>query len=144
MILGHGIDIISFDRINKTYNKFNEKFVDKIMTYNEKILFQQLQNPNKDIIRFLAKSWTIKEATSKAIGSGLLNGSPLHFKDIDICNDKFGKPEILLSKNLIQIICNIFEKKISSIKEANKIFKFHISTTNDIGIEMASVILEML
>ena len=79
MILGHGIDITDINRIKKSYLRFGEKFINKFLA-EEEIKLKPKQDDK--IVNFLAKHWAVKEAVSKAVGCGLINGSPLHFKDI--------------------------------------------------------------
>ena len=134
MIIGHGIDIIDIKRIEKTYNLFGEKFLNKILSKTE---IENINNNN--IIHYLSKHWAVKEAVSKAIGCGLLNGSKLHFKDIVLSKDTRNKPIIILNdkiKNLIAEINNL------SSSEKNNIL-FHISTTDENNIIFASAILEL-
>ena len=44
----------------------------------------------KNKINFFAKRFAAKESFSKALGTGFRNN--LNFKDIEILNDKIGKP----------------------------------------------------
>ena len=44
----------------------------------------------KNKINFFAKRFAAKEAFSKSLGTGFRNN--LNFKDIEILNDKIGKP----------------------------------------------------
>ena len=46
---------------------------------------------------------------AKAIGTGFRNG--LNFKDIDVTNDKFGKPSFKLNNNVKKIIYSRFKVK---------------------------------
>ena len=92
-ILGLGIDIIDIRRIKKNIN--NKKFISRIFTTNE---IKNNKNKNKEM--HYAKRYAAKEAFSKALGTGFRN--QLNFKNIEIKNDKLGKPYI--SKNITLII----------------------------------------
>ena len=129
MILGHGIDIVDLKRIEKTYNKFGERFINKFLTEEEK----QLISHRKNIIGQLAKHWAVKEAVSKAVGCGLINGSPLHFKDIVLSHNIANMPIIVITPELQDIV-----EYMHSCSD----FNFHISTSGDAGAVIASVILE--
>jgi holo-[acyl-carrier protein] synthase len=89
MIIGIGTDIVSYSRINSVYQKFGEKFIARILTANEQKKI--LKKTETEIISFLAKRFSAKEAISKSLGVGI--GKNLSFLDIEITNDKRGKPE---------------------------------------------------
>ena len=62
-------------------------------------------------INFFAKRFAAKEAFSKALGTGFRND--LNFKDIEILNDKMGKPYYYNSNNIKRIIYKRFKIKIT-------------------------------
>ena len=161
MILGHGIDIVDLKRIENTYKKYGNKFINKFIAKqefinsqinfeenNNKIVnFQRYSNSKKDnnkIVSFLAKHWAVKEATSKAVGCGLINGSPLHFKDIILNYNYAHMPLIEVTEKLTHIINMIHGFNYEDLDEFNENIKFHVSITDDAGINIASVILEKL
>lgn len=132
MILGHGIDIVNVDRIEKAFARFDSKLVAKILSSNEMEDFSRCKNTDKTT--FLAKHFAVKEAVSKAIGCGLINGSPLHFGDISLHHYPFGKPYILLTEKLVYL-ANL----MTGIESAN--INFHVSISDDKNIVIASVIM---
>lgn len=90
MITGIGIDIIELERIQKIIST-QKKFVDRILTENEKQTFTQLSEWRQ--VEFLAGRFAAKEAFSKAAGTGI--GKELSFLDIEISADSLGKPIIV-------------------------------------------------
>jgi holo-[acyl-carrier protein] synthase len=90
MISGIGIDIIELDRI-KTIIDRQPKFIQRILTENELLIFGKLTSQRK--IEFLAGRFAAKEAYAKANGTGI--GNNLSFLDIEIQPDPFGKPQII-------------------------------------------------
>ena len=101
-ILGIGIDIIENNRIKNSIKDSN--FLKRI--YSTKELKQSKLSKNKT--NFFAKRFAAKEALAKAIGSGFRNN--LNFADIEIINDKMGKPyylENIKIKNLIKKKFNV-------------------------------------
>jgi holo-[acyl-carrier protein] synthase len=94
MISGIGIDIIELDRI-KTIIDRQPKFIQRILTENELVIFERLTIRRK--IEFLAGRFAAKEAFAKANGTGI--GSELSFLDIEIHPDPFGKPQIIAPFN---------------------------------------------
>lgn len=99
MIFGIGIDLLNIERIKKLYKKYNEKLLNKILTDIE---INYLNNNKKNKLNFLAKRFCIKEAFSKAVGTGI--GKYVNLKDISCINNELGKPYILCSKNLIKFL----------------------------------------
>ena len=87
-VIGLGTDIVNINRIQKIYSKYGSHFLDKILTETEKKTEKKISNLIN--IETIAKRFAAKEAISKAIGYGFSKG--IHFKNIEIYNDKNGKP----------------------------------------------------
>jgi len=102
-ILGVGVDIIKNDRIKNLIK--NHKFRDRIFSSNE----LKLSASSKNKIGYFSKRFAAKEAFAKALGTGFRND--LNFKDIEIMNDKFGKPYYSDSKKITKIIKKEFKVK---------------------------------
>ena len=102
-ILGVGVDIIQNSRIKNSIK--NHKFRDRIYSINE----LKLSTSSKNKIGYFSKRFAAKEAFAKALGTGFRND--LNFKDIEIMNDKFGKPYYLKTKKITQIIRKEFKVK---------------------------------
>ena len=102
-ILGIGVDIIENKRIKNSIK--NRKFKERI--YSSKELKQS--NLSKDKIRYFSKRFVAKEAFAKALGTGFRNN--LNFNDIEIINDKLGKPHYAKTKKIIKIVKKEFKVK---------------------------------
>ena len=102
-ILGIGVDIIQNKRI-KTAIK-NDFFVKR--TFSKKEINYSKNKLNKT--NFFAKRFAAKEALAKAIGTGISKN--LNFKDIEILNDRNGKPFYYQSKKIKMIINRRFKIK---------------------------------
>ena len=98
-ILGIGVDIIENKRIELSIK--SSSFKKKI--YSAKELKQSKLIKNK--VTYFSKRFAAKEAFSKALGTGFRMN--LNFKDIEVVNDKIGKPYYVINKK----ITNIIEKK---------------------------------
>lgn len=88
MIKGIGIDIVEIERIKNAVKHSGTKFLRRIYTPSEIKYcrkFNKLRYPELSV-RFAAK-----EAYSKAAGTGMVG---IHWKDIEIFNDKKGKPSL--------------------------------------------------
>ena len=89
-ILGIGVDIIENKRIKNSIK--NPKFKKRI--YSSKELTQSILSKNK--VGYFSKRFAAKEAFAKALGTGFRGN--LNFNDIEIINDKMGKPYYLITK----------------------------------------------
>jgi len=102
-ILGIGVDIVENKRIKKFIK--NEKFKKRI--YSSKELKLSTLSINKT--SFFSKRFAAKEAFAKAMGTGIRNN--LNFYDIEIINDKLGKPYYVKNKNITKMIKKNFNVK---------------------------------
>ena len=102
-ILGIGVDIIQNKRIKDSIR--NHKFKDRIFSSKE----LKLSSYSKNKIGFFSKRFAAKEAFAKALGTGFRNN--LNFKDIEIMNDKLGKPYYAKTKKITKIIRKEFRVK---------------------------------
>ena len=102
-ILGIGVDIVENKRIQKSIK--NSLFVQRI--YTSKELKQSKGVVNK--VGYFSKRFAAKEAFSKALGTGLRMN--LNFKDIEVMNDKMGKPYYVKNIKINKIINKRFKTK---------------------------------
>ena len=102
-ILGIGVDIIQNKRIRTLIN--NKIFIKKIFGKNEVKLSKKTLNKTN----YFAKRFAAKEALAKSLGTGFRKN--LNFKDIEILNDKIGKPYYFKSKKIDAIINKKFKVK---------------------------------
>ena len=100
-ILGIGIDIIKNKRIGALIK--DKMFIKR--TFGKKELLGIKKKTNN--INFFAKRFAAKEAFVKSLGTGFRKN--LNFKDIEIFNDKIGKPYYFKSKKINNIVRNKFK-----------------------------------
>lgn len=87
MIYGIGVDLVEIKRFENLIS--DSKKLDRFFHPKEII-----QNCNKSVMmEHYASRFAVKEAFSKAIGTGL---SMFSLKDVYVVNDNNGKPEIVL------------------------------------------------
>ena len=98
-IIGNGVDIVENKRIKNSLK--NKNFINRIFTKNEISQSKKINNKTN----YYAKRFAAKEAFVKALGEGFRNN--INFNDIDVTNDKKGKPIIIISRN----IKNFLKKK---------------------------------
>ena len=102
-ILGVGVDIVKNTRFKVLIKK--KEFINRTFGKEEIKLSQKLTNKSN----FFSKRFAAKEAFAKSLGIGFRNN--LNLKDIEILNDKKGKPFYIKSKKIDKIINKIFKTK---------------------------------
>jgi holo-[acyl-carrier protein] synthase len=90
MILGTGIDIIEVSRIAASFERFGERFLNRILLPNEMSYCLSHKVPGP----FLAVRFAAKEAISKAFGTGI--GAQLSWQDMEVCRKDSGEPYVVL------------------------------------------------
>ena len=125
-IFGIGTDIVNIRRIDKSLKNYGNKFKNKIFSKEEISYCETKKTPNA----FYAKRFAAKEAFTKALGLGIRKN--INFKDIEVSNDRFGKPSIKLKKNIDRYL----KKKIKKKK-----YFIHLSLADDIPWAQATVII---
>jgi holo-[acyl-carrier protein] synthase len=95
MILGIGNDIIDIRRIEKTLERFGDRFVNRLFTETE----QKRSERRKLRAASYAKRFAAKEACSKALGTGLRQG--VFWRDMGVANLPSGKPTMVLTNGAL-------------------------------------------
>lgn len=91
MILGMGSDLIDIRRIEKTLERYGERFLERIFTELERKKSEgRLQRAAS-----YAKRYAAKEACSKALGTGFRKG--VFWRDMGVVNLPSGKPTLKLT-----------------------------------------------
>jgi holo-[acyl-carrier protein] synthase len=124
MILGTGIDIIEVARIASSYEKFGDRFVNRILLPDEIAYCLQHRRPAP----FLAVRFAAKEAISKAFGTGI--GAQLGWQDLEIRRRESGEPYVVL------------HGKGTALFESRSARKLHISLSHTENYAAATAILE--
>jgi len=74
LIKAQGVDLVDIRRIRTVWERFNQRFVERVLTPNER--------DQCDGYMYLAKRFAAKEAVSKALGTGI--GKEVSFQDIEV------------------------------------------------------------
>ena len=105
MIIGIGNDIIDIRRIERTLEKFGDRFTNRIFTDVER----SKSDRRKLRAASYAKRFAAKEACSKALGTGFRKG--VFWRDMGVVNLPSGKPTMLLTggalARLEQLVPNV-------------------------------------
>ncbi len=123
MIFGIGTDIIEIARVEKELAK-DYGLKETLFTANE---IKYCESKRNSIQHFAAR-YAAKEAFFKAIGIGWRNG--LSYDHIEIINDEFGKPEVIL------------HNKAKEFYEENGFSNIHVSLSHIKTIVNAIIIIE--
>ena len=125
-IFGIGTDIVNIKRIEHSLKKHGFSFKNRIFSKKEISYCEKKKNSSS----FYAKRFAAKEAFTKALGTGIRKG--VNLKNIEITNNVYGKPLILLKGNLSSYL----KKKIKSSK-----YDIHLSLSDDKPWAQATVII---
>ena len=125
-IFGIGTDIVNINRFKKSSILSNNKHKNKIFSKREIKYCEKRKNSASSY----AKRFAAKEAVAKALGTGLING--LNLKNIEIINNKLGKPSIKVTNFIDSYIKNLIGKKK---------YYIHLSLTDDNPWAQAMVII---
>ena len=123
-IIGIGVDIVDNQRIKKSLK--NNEFIKRIFTKNEINNSKKINNFNN----YYAKRFASKEALMKSIGTGFAKN--INFNDIEIVNNKLGKPSVNVSNNL---------KNLIKSKHNAKKYDIYLSISDEKKYSIAFVIL---
>ena len=124
MIFGVGTDIVELSRIQGTFDRFGDHFVDRLLMDEERALFEGIKWP----VRFLAMRFAAKEATVKAMGTGFRNG--MWIRDVGIVNNDWGRPVV------------IYSERGQGVCDSLGIGASHVSLTDDAGLIVAFAVVE--
>lgn len=91
MILGVGSDLIDIRRIERTIERFGDRFLNRVFTEAER----RKSDGRLQRAASYAKRYAAKEACSKALGTGFRRG--VFWRDMGVENMKSGKPTLRLT-----------------------------------------------
>lgn len=122
-----GIDIIEIDRIKEiVQGEAGERFLEKVYTPKE---INYCRSGESYRFNSLASRFAAKEAVAKALGTGIREFT---WTDIEISNNKLGKPSIILH--------NKAKEKAKELK----VKQVHVSLSHTHTLAFASSYLEFL
>ncbi|MDH3762224.1 MAG: holo-ACP synthase [Gammaproteobacteria bacterium] len=124
MIAGIGVDIVETARVQRLAAKFGERFARRILTEDELREFNRRRQSGS----FLATRFAAKEATAKALGTGI--GEQFGFHSVQVEHDDNGKPLLKFLDNGLELITR------------RKIRQAMISLSDEKNYAVAMVVLE--
>ncbi|MCR9139091.1 MAG: holo-ACP synthase [Alphaproteobacteria bacterium] len=130
MIIGIGSDLIDIRRIEKSLERFGDRFTQRCFTEIER----QKSDRRKLRAASYAKRFAAKEACSKALGTGLSKG--VFWRDMGVVNLPGGKPTMRLTGGALQ--------RLDSLVPPGHEPSIHLTITDDFPLAQAFVIIEAL
>ena len=98
MILGVGNDLIDIRRIEKTLERYGERFIARVFTDIER----RKSDGRRQRAASYAKRFAAKEACAKALGTGLRNG--VFWRDMGVVNLPSGRPTLALTGGAAMVL----------------------------------------
>ena len=124
MILGHGVDLVKVDRIARSIDRFQDRFLQRVFTEGERRYSGQSRRRDEH----LAARFAAKEAVLKALGTGWSQG--VSWTDIEVVSQASGRPALAL------------HGRAADVARQMGVKWWHLSLTHTDGLAMASVIAE--
>ncbi len=128
MIVGIGSDLTDIRRIEKTLDRFGERFINRIFTEIER----GRSDRRADRAASYAKRFAAKEACAKALGTGMRRG--VFWKDMGVVNARSGQPTMTLSGGAAV--------RLASMIPPGARAAIHVSLTDDHPYAQAFVVIE--
>jgi holo-[acyl-carrier protein] synthase len=128
MIIGMGSDLIDIRRVEKSIERFGERFTHRCFTDIERAKSDRRKNRAESY----AKRFAAKEACSKALGTGLANG--VFWKDMGVVNLPGGKPTMVLTGGA--------GERLAELMPAGQEPFIHVTITDEYPYAQAFVIIE--
>jgi len=128
MIIGIGSDLCDIRRIERSIERFGDRFTHRIFTAGERARSDRraARAPS------YARRFAAKEACAKALGTGLSHG--VFWRDMEIVNLSSGQPTLRLTGGALD--------RLRSLTPPGHEAELHVSLTDDPPLAQAFVIIE--
>ena len=127
MILGIGNDLCDIRRIEKSLERFGERFIRRVFTETE----QKRSEGRATRASSYAKRFAAKEACSKALGTGFRRG--VFMRDMGVVNLRSGKPSLALTGGALA--------RLAEITPAGMAAQIDLTLTDEYPLAQAFVII---
>jgi len=130
MIIGLGSDLIDIRRVERSLDKYGERFIGRIFTQIER----DKSDRRRQRAASYAKRFAAKEACAKALGTGISRG--VFWRDMGVVNLPGGKPTMKLE--------NGAAKRLADLLPTGYEARIHLTITDDFPLAQAFVVIEAL
>ena len=132
MIVGLGSDICDIRRIEKSIEKYGDRFLERIFTETERA--KAMQRSEKIQAATFAKRFAAKEAASKALGTGFRKG--VFFSDLGVVNLPSGQPTLRMTGGA--------EQRLLAITPPGMVAQVALTMTDEYPYAYAQVIISAI
>jgi holo-[acyl-carrier protein] synthase len=129
MILGIGNDLIDIRRIEKTLERFGDRFLDRVFTEAERAKAERRAGSLRAAT--YAKRYAAKEAAAKALGTGFRAG--VFWRDIGVENMASGQPTLCLTNGAAE--------RLAQMVPAGMVARIDLTMTDEYPMAEAVVII---
>ncbi|MDG2521891.1 holo-ACP synthase [Caulobacter segnis] len=131
MIIGLGSDLCDIRRIQKSLDRFDQRFTHRIFTEVERTRSER----KPDRASSYAKRFAAKEACAKALGTGVPRRG-VHWADMGVVNLRSGQPTMALTGGAAERLAELIPEGMVPV--------IHLTLTDDHPYAQAFVIIEAL
>ena len=128
MIIGLGSDLCNIERIQRSLDRFGDRFLARVFTATERARAERRPFTRAGTY---AKRFAAKEAFSKAVGTGFKRG--VFMRDIGVVNMRSGEPTLALTGGA--------KERLDAITPQGHAARIHLTMTDDHPFAMAVVII---
>ena len=128
MIIGIGNDMIDIRRVERTIERYGERFLDRVFTPVERMK----SGGRAARAASYAKRFAAKEACAKALGTGMRRG--VFWRDMEVVNLPGGRPTMRLSGGALE--------RLEAMTPPGHQAVVHVSLTDDPPLAQAFVVIE--
>jgi holo-[acyl-carrier protein] synthase len=128
MIVGIGSDLIDIRRVERTLERFGERFVQRVFTEVE----QRKSEGRRLRAASYAKRFAAKEACAKALGTGMRAG--VFWRDMGVVNLRSGQPTMALTGGAAA--------RLAALVPPGWTASIHVTITDEYPLAQAFVIIE--
>jgi holo-[acyl-carrier protein] synthase len=128
LIVGIGSDLSDIRRVEKTLERFGDRFTHRIFTETERARAERKGGRASSY----AKRFAAKEACAKALGTGIRRG--VFWRDIGVVNLRSGQPTLALSGGAAARLAELVPGGMTPF--------IHVSLTDDYPYAQAFVVIE--
>jgi holo-[acyl-carrier protein] synthase len=127
IVLGLGNDIIDIRRVEKSLQRFGQRFVERVFTEIE----QKKSDGRMNRAASYAKRFAAKEACSKALGTGIRRG--VHWRTMGVVNLPSGRPTMELTGGA--------RARLEQMTPPGMVAQVHLTITDDFPLAQAIVLI---
>ncbi|WP_181705656.1 holo-ACP synthase [Chthonobacter rhizosphaerae] len=127
MIIGIGSDLIDIRRVEKTLERFGDRFTQRVFTEIER----QRSDRRKERAASYAKRFAAKEACSKALGTGIRMG--VNWREMGVVNLPSGQPTLTLTGSALE--------RLTSLTPPGLVARIDLTITDDHPLAQAFVVI---